>query len=74
MNFTADEFYPTPSDVIREMLRGVKLNDVKSVLEPSAGKRNITKYLKSLREPNARPMTRSPPIVYFCCQSAGMEI
>lgn len=45
MNFTSDEFYPTPSSLITDMLYCVKLDCVNSILEPSAGKGDIAKYL-----------------------------
>lgn len=38
------DFYPTPNDVIFQMLEGVNIND-KVILEPSAGKGNIIDYL-----------------------------
>lgn len=54
MNFAIDEFYPTPSSLITDMLCGVKLADVNSILEPSAGKGNIVKYLKDTAKANGR--------------------
>ncbi len=43
--FTED-FYPTPEDIITEMVSGYDLRD-KIILEPSAGKGNIVDYLLS---------------------------
>lgn len=40
------EFFPTPSHVIEMMCEGLNLRD-KVVLEPSAGKGDIVKYLVS---------------------------
>lgn len=39
------DFYPTPKNVIEDMLIGVDIQD-KVILEPSAGKGNIVDYLK----------------------------
>lgn len=35
------EFYPTPSELIDKMLAKVSFENVRSVLEPSAGKGDI---------------------------------
>lgn len=40
-------FFPTPINLIKEMLQGVDMNKVKEILEPSAGKGDIVNYLKS---------------------------
>lgn len=42
---TLKEFYPTPVDLIAKMVEGIDLRDVKSVLEPSAGKGDIVDFL-----------------------------
>ncbi len=39
-------FYPTPPELARRMLDGVDLDNVYSVLEPSAGKGNLAEVLK----------------------------
>ena len=44
------DFYPTPPEVIRKMLSGIKLADVGPILEPSAGKGDIVKYLNQEHE------------------------
>lgn len=41
------DFYPTPKEVIYQMLQGVDVRD-KVVLEPSAGSGNIVKVLKEM--------------------------
>jgi len=38
------DFYPTPEDVIYQMLEGIEIEN-KTILEPSAGKGNIIDYL-----------------------------
>ena len=43
--FDNPDFYPTPREVIEQMLFGLELKD-KSVLEPSAGNGNIVEVLK----------------------------
>lgn len=49
------EFYPTPKEVIAKMVADVNFKEVKSVLEPSAGKGDIAKYIKKAYEEfNAR--------------------
>lgn len=37
----ANEFYPTPPKIIEKMLAGLKLNEINTILEPSAGKGDI---------------------------------
>jgi len=44
--FGATEFYPTPPNVIRKMLSGIKLGEIKTILEPSAGKGDIAEAIK----------------------------
>ena len=51
MNFDCPEFYPTPRDLIADMLSGIKLDDMHSILEPSAGRGDIAKYIKATEEP-----------------------
>lgn len=44
--FDNPDFYPTPQDVIFQMLEGVNIHD-KVILEPSAGKGDIIDYLNN---------------------------
>lgn len=44
--FNNTEFYPTPKELIAKMVADVNFKEVKSVLEPSAGKGDIAKYIK----------------------------
>ena len=39
------EFYPTPPELIARMLNGTDLNEVKTILEPSAGKGDIALFV-----------------------------
>jgi hypothetical protein len=39
------DFYPTPVDLIRKMLSGIKLEEINTILEPSAGKGGIIDYI-----------------------------
>ncbi|MCK2000780.1 DUF4942 domain-containing protein [[Brevibacterium] frigoritolerans] len=48
--FNNTEFYPTPKELIAKMVADVNFNEVKSVLEPSAGKGDIAKYIKEAYE------------------------
>ena len=43
--FDIPDFYPTPKHCITKMLEGVKLGQVKTILEPSAGKGDIVDYI-----------------------------
>lgn len=45
MDIDNKDFYPTPDDVIRKMCEKVKWDNVDNILEPSAGKGNIIKYI-----------------------------
>lgn len=45
MDYNIKNFYPTPSEVIYKMLNRVNFKDIKSVLEPSAGKGAIVKAI-----------------------------
>jgi len=45
-DYNAEQFYPTPEALGRQMARQLKGN-VKSVLEPSAGKADLIKAIKS---------------------------
>lgn len=45
MKFEVNEFYPTPRKLIEKMLADVKWSYIKTVLEPSAGKGDIVKYI-----------------------------
>lgn len=38
---TLAEFYPTPPELAAEMLKGIKITSIKSVLDPSAGKGDL---------------------------------
>ncbi len=42
----ADGFYPTPSDIAKEMLSSLKMDYIESVLEPSAGKGDLANAVK----------------------------
>ena len=50
--FENKDFYPTPVELIEEMLNGIRLYRVHSILEPSAGKGDIVEFLKE-KEDNA---------------------
>ena len=57
MNITAyvedkrtSEFYPTPDSLIEKMCRKINWNFVQAVLEPSAGKGDIVKYINRRNE------------------------
>ena len=57
MNITAyvedkrtSEFYPTPDSLIEKMCRKINWNFVQTVLEPSAGKGDIVKYINRRNE------------------------
>lgn len=41
------EFYPTPKWLVKKMLEGINIEEVKYVLEPSAGKGDIIEEIKS---------------------------
>ncbi len=41
-----DTFYPTPKSLINKMLLGIDFKEIKTVLEPSAGKGNIIEEIK----------------------------
>ena len=43
------EFYPTPSDVAGKLLSGVDWTNVKTILEPSAGKGDLLTYAKHVK-------------------------
>jgi phospholipid N-methyltransferase len=44
--FDNKNFYPTPKALIEKMLNNINLKDVRSILEPSAGKGDIVDYIK----------------------------
>lgn len=46
MIYDADEFYPTPENLIAEMLQGINFDKINTILEPSAGKGDIIKYIR----------------------------
>lgn len=54
MKFDIDDFYPTPANLISNMLSGVDLDRAHTVLEPSAGKGDIAKYLRKIRDSRDR--------------------
>lgn len=41
-----NEFYPTPIKIINQMLNGIKLSEINTILEPSAGKGDIVSVIK----------------------------
>ena len=48
MNFKENkDFYPTPVEIIEKMLEPYKLNNFKTILEPSAWKGDIVKYINN---------------------------
>lgn len=49
-NMFSDEFYPTPQKIINKMLSGIKLSEINSILEPSAGKGDIVSVIKERYE------------------------
>lgn len=70
MKYNAEEFYPTPRSIITEMLSGVNLDTIHTVLEPSAGKGDIVKYLQSWEKTNCR---HGFDISYRQCAFANAE-
>lgn len=50
MKFDIDDFYPTPPNLINNMLSGIDLDKTHTILEPSAGKGNIAKHIKKLKD------------------------
>ena len=44
------QFYPTPREFLEKICQGIKWRDVRTVLEPSAGKGDIVDYLKFIEE------------------------
>ena len=44
------EFYPTPRKLLNKMFEGVNLYKVHTILEPSAGKGDIVKYIEELAQ------------------------
>ena len=46
MKFNAEEFYPTPERLLDKITSGIDWKMLGSVLEPSAGKGDIVKYIK----------------------------
>ena len=49
-----DEFYPTPEKLVAQMLNGMDLKKIHSILEPSAGKGNIVDEIKKREEASNR--------------------
>ena len=49
MQYEADEFYPTPPGLVADMLAGISLDSVNTVLEPSAGKGDIIAHLRKYK-------------------------
>ena len=54
MQYEADEFYPTPPALIADMLSGVSLDSIGTILEPNAGKGDINKYLQHRKDKYSR--------------------
>lgn len=46
MKYNAAEFYPTPTSLLEKALAGIKWSKIHTILEPSAGKGDIIKYIK----------------------------
>lgn len=46
MLFNSEEFYPTPTELLDKITAGIQWHQVKTVLEPSAGKGNIAEYVR----------------------------
>jgi len=42
-----EEFYPTPPELIGKMLSGIDLNEIKYILDPSAGKGDLVKFCQA---------------------------
>jgi 16S rRNA A1518/A1519 N6-dimethyltransferase RsmA/KsgA/DIM1 with predicted DNA glycosylase/AP lyase activity len=49
-----ENFFPTPTDLIRKILAKVKLDKIESVLEPSAGKGDIAEEVVKQKSTNWR--------------------
>ena len=47
LKYDANDFYPTPENLLDKITEGVKWKQIKTVLEPSAGKGNIVEYIKN---------------------------
>ncbi len=47
MMYNAEQFYPTPDTLIAEMLSGIDFDTITTILEPSAGKGNIVKFIRA---------------------------
>ena len=43
-----EEFYPTPESLLDKVFDGFNWNEIKSVLEPSAGKGDIIDYIQKV--------------------------
>lgn len=46
MKWNAEEFYPTPKNLLDEITKGIDWKKIRYVLEPSAGKGDIAEYCK----------------------------
>lgn len=44
--FIANEFYPTPKNLIEKITAGVKWGEISTILEPSAGKGDMADYIQ----------------------------
>ena len=64
MMYNADEFYPTPEKLIAEMLSGIDLDRIGAILEPSAGKGDIIKHIRTYgrAEPDIDAIEISPEL------------
>ena len=45
----SEDYYPTPSSLLKEITAGLDWKSIKYVLEPSAGKGNIAEYVKGAK-------------------------
>lgn len=52
LNCENKEFYPTPTSLLEEITAGCKWTEIKTVLEPSAGKGDIVQFLQEKAKKN----------------------
>lgn len=45
-------YYPTPEDLIKELVKGIDFSKIKTILEPSAGDGNIIEYINKNNDDN----------------------
>ena len=48
MKYNAEEFYPTPKNVLDQLTKDIDWTRVETILEPSAGSGNIVEYAKEM--------------------------